>query len=307
MKNIMNKQLYNFIQGHFQKNRQGAQIKNTALATKLYEEYNFGRLNIDKTLLIFGLKDILTLCEQIQSELGADIRHDIYPTKESRLNIANEFRNEKVNSYAVSKDFILINSLSEFKINKTQHNISPLASLGIYIRADDINSIEHKSIIFVENLAVMANLSSLNLTLLSEELTDALWVYRGDIKKQQSTGTAYEFFRRFNTHQRICFSDVDPKGIEIALTSHANYWLSIKNIADYIKVCESLKGNEQEWFNQSASIKFLQKKLMKNNEDTQKKPTWSTLFTASSAIQKTLKQEHILTHQLALTLLNLEN
>jgi len=303
----MNKQLYNFIQGHFQKNRQGAQIKNTALATKLYEEYNFGRLNIDKTLLIFGLKDILTLCEQIQSELGADIRHDIYPTKESRLNIANEFRNEKVNSYAVSKDFILINSLSEFKINKTQHNISPLASLGIYIRADDINSIEHKSIIFVENLAVMANLSSLNLTLLSEELTDALWVYRGDIKKQQSTGTAYEFFRRFNTHQRICFSDVDPKGIEIALTSHANYWLSIKNIADYIKVCESLKGNEQEWFNQSASIKFLQKKLMKNNEDTQKKPTWSTLFTASSAIQKTLKQEHILTHQLALTLLNLEN
>jgi len=192
----MNKQLFNFTQDKLQKNRQGGQIKNSALATKLYEEYNFGQLDFNKQSLTFSLDNILMLVDEIQSSLGLDIRQDLYPSKEDRLSTAENFRNEKENSYAVSKDFILINSLSELNINQSCHKISPLTSLGTYIKADDIKSIEHSAIILVENLAVMANLSAINLVSINDitsgknrldksqniDLTQALWLYRGDVK-----------------------------------------------------------------------------------------------------------------------------
>lgn len=302
----MNKSFYNSTQKLLQNNRQGGRIKNSALATKLYEEYHFGQFDLNKEWLSFSLDSILALCDEVKkSALDLDIRHDLYPSKESRINTAKKYRNEKDNSYPVSKNFILINSLSLLKINQKIHELSPLTSLGIYIKADDIHSIEHKNIVFVENLAVMASLSTLNLDSLSEELIDALWVYRGDFKKQQNIGTAYEFFRRFNSHQRICFSDVDPKGIEIALTSHADYWLSVTNIDDYIKTVKSLEGTEKEWFEQNDSIKFLEKKLAKQDDQFGKKPSWEPIFTTSAKMQKTLKQEHIIKHKLALTLFRL--
>ncbi|WP_159820327.1 DUF7281 domain-containing protein [Colwellia sp. 20A7] len=301
----MNKSLYNFTQDKLQKHRQGGRIKNTALATKLYSEHNFGHLDLSKSHLSFSLDDILALSKRIQKILNVDIRHDAYPEQQSRNINASNNRNEKINSLPVSKDFILINSLSDIKVNQTSLQLSPLTSLGIYVKADDILSIEHKAIVFVENLAVMASLSTLNLTSIHEELVDALWVYRGDIKKQQSTSTAYQFFRRFNHHQRICFSDVDPKGIEIALTSQADYWLTIKNIEDFKQVVERLEGSEEEWFKQGASIQFLQNKYIKAHSQLQHKPTWQPIFSVTSSLQKTLKQEHIITHNMALTLLEL--
>jgi hypothetical protein len=301
----MNKSLYDFTQDKLQKNRQGGKIKNTALATKLYNEHNFGQLDLSKKHLSFNLDDILALSKKVQKILGVDIRHDAYPEHKSRNVNANNNRNEKESSFPVSKDFILINSLSDLKINQARHQLSPLTSLGIYVKADDIESVEHKNIVFVENLAVMASLSTLNLTSLNGELMDALWVYRGDIKKQQSTSTAYKFFRRFKNHQRICFSDVDPKGIEIALTSHADYWLTIQNIEDFKQVVNSLEGSEQEWFKQGASIKFLQNTPIKTHAQLLQKPTWDPLFMATLGLQKTLKQEHIITHNIALTLLRI--
>lgn len=301
----MNKSLYDFTQDKLQKNRQGGKIKNTALATKLYCEHNFGQFDLSKKHLSFTLDDILALSNNIQRMLGVDIRHDQYPEQQSRNLNAGKNRNEKVNSLPVSKDFILINSLSDLKVNQTSHRLSALTSLGIYVKADEIISIEHKTIVFVENLAVMASLSALNLTLINDELNDALWVYRGDIKKQQSTGTAYDFFRRFNNHQRVCFSDVDPKGIEIALTSQADYWLTIKNVEDFKQVVDTLEGSEEEWFKQGASIKFLQNNHINEQAQLQYNPTWEPLFTVTSSSQKTLKQEHIITHNIALTLLKL--
>jgi hypothetical protein len=305
MANQMNKPLYDFAQDKLQRYRQGGQIKNTAYATKLCNEHNFGHLDLSKKHLTFSLIDIVDLSEKIQITHGVDIRNDPYPAQTSREVNAGKNRNEKDNSYPVSNDFILINSLSALSVNKSHHTIAPITSLGTYVRADDIQSIEHKSIVFVENLAVMASLSALNLASLSEELVDALWVYRGDYKKQQNTGTAYQFFRRFNNHQRICFSDVDPKGIEIALTSGADYWLTIKDIEDFKQVVDALEGSEKEWFEQGTSIKFLQKAQMNQAVKFQKKAAWEPLFSVISSIQKTLKQEHIITHKLALTLLKI--
>ncbi len=304
MKSNMNKQLYNFAQDKIQKNRNGGRIKNSALATKLYEEFHFGQFDLTQQWLTFNLTDILALCNEVQSNLGIDIRNDDYPPKADRVTIAETHRNEKENSYAVSKDFILINSLSNFNVNQTCHKISPLTSLGMYIKADDIMSVEHSAIILVENLTVMANLKQINLTNLSTKLdiSQALWLYRGDVKAQQTSSTSYQFFRRFKGRTPlVCFSDVDPKGIEIAITSDADYYLTLNNFND---LAMPLSGSENEWYKQDTSITFLQKKL---NIDSVINNNWQSIFRHLLIYRRTLKQEHILRYKLALTLLKLDD
>ena len=319
MRTAISKSLYNFAQGQIrksiQKNSNGGRIKNSALATKLYEEFHFGQFDFTKQWLTFSLTDILALSKEVQNSHGVDIRNDPYPSKEDRLTSAKTNRNEKENSYAVSKDFILINSLSEINVNQKCYKISPLTSLGIYIKAEEIESIDHSAIVFVENLAVMANLNGINLTSIksynsakntqsknsSIDLSKALWLYRGDVKAQQTTNTSYHFFRRFKgSIPLICFSDLDPKGIEIALTCNADYWLTIKNMNE---ITMELSGNEQEWYKQGASISFLQEKL--NTMPYQEVACWQELFENLQFHRKTLKQEHILKHNLALTLVEL--
>tara|TARA_B100000809_G_scaffold124953_1_gene123208 strand:+ start:1565 stop:2551 length:987 start_codon:yes stop_codon:yes gene_type:complete len=320
MKTLMSKQLYNFTQDKLQKNRQGGQIKNSALATRLYEEYNFGQFDFNKKSLIFTLQDILVLSEEIQSRLSIDIRQDPYPSKEDRISSAKKFRNEKDNSYAVSKDFILVNSLSHLNVNHSSHKISPLTSLGSYIRADDIMSVEHSAIVLVENLAVMANLSLININSMNIkinnnsgtlhnipykeiDLTQALWLYRGDIKPQQTTNTSYEFFRRFKDNTPlICFSDLDPKGIEIALTCNADYWLTLD---DTNEITMPLSGDEQEWYKQSVSVNFLNEQLKHDIQPVENTHCWQTIFNILLSHKKTLKQEHMLTHKLPLRLINI--
>lgn len=299
----MNKQLYNFAQDKIQKNRNGGRVKNSALATKLYEEFHFGQFDLTQQWLTFSLTDILTICNEVQSSLGVDVRNDLYPSKENRLCSAETHRNEKENSYAVSKDFILINSLSELNVNQTFNKISPLTSLGMYIKADEIKSVEHSAIVLVENLTVMANLNTINLASIKSniDLSKALWLYRGDVKAQQTTNTSYQFFRRFKGHiPLVCFSDLDPKGIEIALTSDADYWLTVENKNE---ITMDLTGSEQEWYKQGASISFLQKKI--STMPSQEVACWQKLFENLQIYRKTLKQEHILKHNVALALLEL--
>ncbi len=301
----MNKQLYNFTQGLIQNNRQGGQIKNTALAKKLHEDFGFGQVDLSKKHLSFELSNILTLSQKVQRSHGVDIRNDPYPDKTDRLSTAEKFRNEKDHSYAVSKDFILINSLSTLNVNQSNYELSPLTSLGNYIKADEIQSIEHSAIVLVENLAVMANLGEINLTAIESDidLTQALWLYRGDIKAQQTTNTSYQFFRRFKGNTPlICFSDLDPKGIEIALTSNADYWLTLKE-SDNVNM--PLEGDEQEWYKQGASISFLHSQIKvtdpQGNGITDKH--WKNIFSTLLTHRKTLKQEHMLKHKLALSLI----
>ena len=311
----MNKQLYNYAQAKFQQNRHGGQIKNSALATKLHNEFHFGKFDLSQQGLTFTLTDILQLSKEVQLSHGVDIRNDPYPVKEDRLTIAATSRNEKENSYAVSKAFILINSLSDININLACHKVAPLTSLGMYIKAEEITSIEHSAIVLVENLAVMANLNAINLASIQTirtaqntqsksnniDLSKALWLYRGDVKAQQTTGTSYHFFRHFKGNiPLVCFSDLDPKGIEIALTSDADYWLTIENTSE---ISMELSGNEQEWYKQGASISFLQKKI--NTMTSQDVACWQKLFESLRTHRKTLKQEHILKHNLALSLIEL--
>ena len=287
----MNKALYQFCQNKF-KTLTCGQLKLSRLLTQLHEKYSFGI--IDNGYLYFTEKDRMSLIERVRFENGAHLLRDAFPEPQGRIQTAWNQRNEKNGSYAVSRDFILINTLHALQVNNQYQPISSLTSLGIYIKADEIMSVEHPQIVLVENLEIMANLPTLDIP---DCLKSALWIYRGDIKKQQKSSSAYHFFRRFETsHQLICFSDLDPKGIEIAMTSGAHYWLTPEN-SNSVNI--ELKGDEFEWFKQSKAIKYLQGK-----SDLPEK--CQVAFDKMCNSQKTLKQEHMLAHGIKLGLYSLQ-
>jgi hypothetical protein len=242
----------------------------------------------------FSCDDRAELIRKVKDDSGLDLRFDPYPEKTSRENISATDRNEKNNSYPVSRDFILINTLQPLQLNNRQFPVNPYTSLGLYVKADEIISVEHQQIVLVENLTIMANLSALNIP---ASLQNALWLYRGDISPEKQTGKAYQFFRCFKrSNQLICFSDLDPDGIQIARTSGAHYWLTPEDSA--VINMSVLQGPEMEWSNQLKTVKWLD-----NKADLPEK--CQTAFSEMLNSRKTLKQEHMLAHNIKLGLYKL--
>lgn len=286
----MNKTLYQFCQKKFKTQTHG-KLKLTGLLKRLYNGYGFGFIKGD--YLLFNENDRAYLIARVQYENGVHLFRDPFPEKQSREQSAQTQRNEKAHSYAVSRDFVLLNALKPLQINQQQLPLNPFTSLGVYLKADEIISVEHPQIILVENLEIMANLKALNIP---ESLHSALWLYRGDAKKEQQTGSAYQFFRRYKeSHQLICFSDLDPAGIQIALTSGADYWLTAEdnNVIDI-----NLHGDENEWFKQAKAIKYLEGVINLPEK-------CRTAYVKMRRNRKTLKQEHMLAHNVKLELFEL--
>jgi len=288
----MNKQLFDYCKRLLLKYRQGGSIKLTASARALHLEYGFGE--IDSAYLHFSYDQRLSLIKELQSQLALDVLTQEYLPR-SRQDNAISKRNEKDNSYAVCRDFVLINSLGSLQLNGQVYPANPFTSLGLYVKAEEIKSIGHKQIVLVENLEIMANLPAL---ILPEELENPLWLYRGDIQEKQQTGSAYAFFKRFDNdkHQLICFSDLDPAGIQIALTCHAAYWLTPED-SSVIKF-SGAKDAEQEWYKQDATVKYL-------NRYNNLPDKCQRAFALMLHNRKTLKQEHMLAHQIPLGLYRL--
>ncbi|MFT7053894.1 MAG: hypothetical protein ACJAU1_001452 [Psychromonas sp.] len=288
----MNKQLFDYCKRLLLKHRQGGAVKLTTLARALHLEYGFGEINRES--LHFSYDQRLSLIQELRNQSGLDVLSQEYQPRSRQENAINK-RNEKDNSYAVCRDFVLINSLGSLQLNEQVYPANSLTSLGLYVKGDEIKSIQHKQIVLVENLEIMANLPAL---ILPEELENPLWLYRGDIQEKQQTGSAYAFFKRFDNdqHQLICFSDLDPAGIQIALTCHAKYWLT-PNDSSVIKFSGS-KDAEQEWYKQDAMVKYL-------NSYNNLPDKCHRAFALMLDNRKTLKQEHMLAHQISLGLYRL--
>jgi hypothetical protein len=289
--------IYKKTQAFLRKNKSGRTSFSKKYIQHLYYNYDFGRKVDDE--LEFNSDDRLNLITKIKQEnilgMSLDIILDPYPNKKNRSKIAETDRNEKKHSYPVRRDYILVNSINGFKLNKKEMKPSPFTALGLTINADHITSIEHEHIILVENLEIMAKLCELKVP---DFLQDALWLYRGDKKKENQTGKAYEFFRRFtNTaHQLICFSDLDPKGVEMALTTGASHWLTP---VDSTVVNMELNGVEHEWFNQDKEKKYI---LGLNYLPSK----CQVAFKQMQEHRKTLKQEHMYAHQIPLDIYSLQ-
>lgn len=282
----MNKKLFEYCQKHL---RRGEKFKLSASFKQLVRDYQIG--HIDAGYFYFNETDKLSLIELVAREhQGVHLFRDPYPEPQRRTQLALTERNEKRGAIKVSADFVLVNSLENLRLNQQCIALSPVCSLGQYLCVFEIESIEHRQIVLVENLIVMANLARLHIP---ASLKDALWLYRGDLQAHQQTGTAYSFFRRFQeSHQLICFSDLDPSGLQITLTSGATQCLTLANSQD---LSLDLQGEEEQWFTQQQAIRYL-------NKQAQLPDACATLFQQMQQTQKTLKQEHMLAHSLELAL-----
>lgn len=287
MNDVMSRRLFKYCQDNLHANRSG-KLKRVASSERLNRDYGFGCL--DDKFCYFTDDDKNNLIERVKLELQVHIFRDNYPVLQSKTNNAKKNRNEKVGALKVTEGFVLLNSLESLCLNKQTSKNCLVRSLGNFICAADIETVEHQQIVMVENLEVMANLARLNLP---KALQNALWLYRGDKQKHQQTGTANTFFRRFKTsNQLIFFGDFDPKGLEMAFTSGAALWLTLKQKQD---ITLPLCGFEHEWFNQQDAKSYL-------NNSVQLSEPIATLFASMNHAHKTLKQEHMVAHSLPLAL-----
>lgn len=246
---------------------------------------------IDAGFWYFTEKDRAAIIALVKQQSGCHLLEHPFPGKRSRTENALLDNNEKRHALAVTDDFVLVNALQSIQMNQQTIDCSVIASLGLYINSKKIKTVEHKVIVLVENLAVMANLQQLVFSDNAVDLKNALWVYRGDIKAQQNTHQAYQFFRQFiSTHQLICFADFDPEGLHIAISSSA-----MQLLAPSSAVFESfhVKGAEQDYYNQITSVNSLTNRVNLS-------PDCQLLLASMKNLKKTIKQEHILSHQIPL-------
>lgn len=183
-------------------------VKLTDLWCFLNMEYGIGC--IDKNKLILGHTDYQQIRELIITEMGIDLSEPL-PTG-SRIDIARETGNEKLNAQAPGRHHILLNSHSgQLLINR---KMVPLMERASY-RLDWRMLTEFpQSIIVVENLQAFDNFQTLNLP---QILSTAVVVYRGH---NISSKAVIDFLNAApNSTQIVAFCDYDPKGFEIALTT----------------------------------------------------------------------------------------
>ncbi|MDN2662089.1 hypothetical protein [Psychromonas sp. 14N.309.X.WAT.B.A12] len=285
--------LFNKIQYKFfaEQLRQGLnRVKKNKSCEWIVDVHRLGKIEYGDW--VYTEKERSAIIALVKSQLKVDLLHDDFPEDTSRIARANTFNEEKSRTVAVSHDFVLVNSLTILKLNQQTIEINAFQSLGFYVNANTVESVEHDCIVLVENLSVMANLSLLKFSAKCAFLKNALWVYRGDIRAQQTTAMAYQFFRGFKeSHQLVCFADFDPKGLEIALTSGADY--VITPTVDSIKAFQT-DGADTDYFKQASSRNYIAEHLVDSSKIQQ-------LFRLMSEQRRTIKQEHMLAKALTLS------
>lgn len=257
---------------------------------------------ISGKLLVFSAEDKRRLRQQIKDELGLDpfVTEQLPAT---RLAMARYHADEKLAAKPASDDQLLLNSADGIlRINNAQIQLHPqiLASAGLQCLSSGIDSVQHQTIVVVENLAVMPLCHRWLLPLADRQ---ALWVYRGDYKSGAKANTCLEFVQRFGTDKTvIVFSDMDPKGLEIALTTpYAKFWLG-PNAGDWRSLLASRQASRSGFDNQTEAMTYLLGLVDSNSLSAAFKQLIAVLCEQRSSF----RQEHAYSLNAALALIAIE-
>ncbi|MFI3246002.1 MAG: hypothetical protein R3Y10_05870 [Ferrimonas sp.] len=215
--------------------------------------------------------------------------------KPSRFDWARQRNDEKDGAAKVREHWVLCRALKQLKLNGECWLQPAYLSAGIWIDYRDIDQIGHSSIVFVENLAIMAEVSQLALPV---ELEDPLFLYRGEAH-DCNTGSAHAFFRQPHTGLKIAFNDFDPAGLQMILTSGAD-WALVPQPELWQALChpdwQQLTGPERRFHAQRDILNALAQRT-----DT---PEWMhQALKCMGQHPYTRTQEHLLVHQVPLVLL----
>ncbi|MGZ5075434.1 MAG: DUF7281 domain-containing protein [Methylobacter sp.] len=224
-------------------------------------DYGCGYISNNK--LNFSAEHKRRLRQQVKDEMGLDPFTDRLP--DDRLEMSEYHANEKLAAEPASNDQLLLNSADGIvRINNAQIQLHPesVKTAGLLCMNAGINSVEHRTIVVVENLDIMPLCHSWQLPL-SEP--DALWIYRGDHKSGAKAKACRDFLQRFGKDKTVVvFSDMDPKGLEIALTlPFANFWLGpCENSRQAL--LNSNHANDAGFDIQSKAVGYLLRQLNSN-------------------------------------------
>lgn len=291
----MNRKMFNWIRDLVTKQPDQTTTRpSSAIGHSVIQRYHCGYVRNDR--LLFSAQDKLTLRQRVKEDLGIDP----YITRQlpdDRLEMARFHNNEKLAGNPVSHDFLLVNSPSAMlRLNKQQIPIKSIRvpSAGLFCLSSGIESVEHQAIVVVENLPMMAVCNKLILPPLAQQ---ALWVYRGDHKTGSKTNVSRDFILRFGDYKKIIvFSDMDPKGLEIALTMpFANYWLGPEETA-WSSCLQSRYANRSGFDLQHRAMTYLQRKSDQQALSESLKKLLANLQTERSSY----RQEHMYGHKVAL-------
>jgi hypothetical protein len=260
------------------------------------ERYHCGRIQNDK--LIFTAQDKFQLRRQLKKEFGlAPFLTKQLP--DDRMDIAKHHDNEKLARLAPSHDHIIVNSPDgTLQLNKQRIYLhtEQIPSAGMMCLGSSINQIDHESIVVVENLPIMQLCNSFTLPPLCQK---ALWVYRGDHKSGAKAKACYDLLKRFGQDKKvIVFSDMDPKGLEIALTlPYASYWLGPETKA-WTGCLQSRHASLSGYDVQTRAMKYL---LNKSDAGSLSKPI-NDLVLQMRTEHSSYRQEHMFAHNIPLAL-----
>ncbi len=293
----MNRQMFSWI-SHLVKNRPGHTTTHPSskIGLSVIERYQCGRSQNNR--LIFTAKDKSELRSQIKRELNID-PFVIDQLPDSRLELAKIHHNEKLAKNPVSQDHILINSPTGMvQLNTQQIQLYPdiIPSVGFMPIASKISQINHNAIVVVENLAIMQLCNQLALPNLCQ---NAFWMYRGDNKSGAKAEACYDLLTRFGQDKEvIVFSDMDPKGLEIALTiPYANYWLG-PEIDAWTHCLQSRHASRSGYDVQTKAMTYL---LKRSDASSLSKPI-NDLVLLMHTEHSSYRQEHMYAHNIPLSL-----
>lgn len=201
----------------------------SSMGQQVQAHYGCGYVSNDK--LIFNAEDKRRLRQRVKDEMGRDPFTEQLPA--GRLEMAKYHANEKLAVKPAGDGQLLLNSADGIiRVNGAQIQLHPesIMTAGLLCLSSCINTLEHDTIVVVENLAIMPLCHSWQLPLSDRQ---ALWVYRGDHKSGAKAEACCDLLQRFGAGRTVVvFSDMDPKGLEIALTMpHARYWLGPESSA----------------------------------------------------------------------------
>jgi len=273
----------------------------TPLGREVLTRYGCGY--VSKNHLIFSAEDKRRLRQLALDEFRLD-PFLVEQLPETRLEMAQYHADEKLAAKPASEDLLLLNSADGIiRVNGEEIPLHPqsLTSAGLLCVNTSINTVEHESLVVVENLAIMPLCRSWRIPCVD---TQALWVYRGDYKSGATASACRDFVEHFGTDKTvIVFSDMDPKGLEIALTMpHVEYWLGPEQSA-WQTCLQSKLANRVGFDLQSGALTYLER-CSKRGQLSDK---LNQLLTCLNEERSSFRQEHMFCEQVGLQLLSVNS
>jgi hypothetical protein len=272
----------------------------SAIGQAVRERYQCGQHRNNK--LHFTSQDKFALRSDIKKELGID-PFETRQLPASRLQVAEYHDNEKLAKNPASHDHVLVNSPSGMLNLNGRHiqlHTDVVPAAGMLCLSSEIKHIDHSAIVVVENLSIMACCNTLKIP---AQINSALWIYRGDYKSGAKIDACHALLNRFgNDKEIIVFSDMDPKGLEIALTiGNARYWLG-PEASTWSTCLKSKVASPSGYDSQGVAMNY----LLKQRDAGYLSEPFNELISLLNTKRSSYRQEHSYAHNIPLALFSIK-